>query len=196
MGDKVKTSKKSFSLIHTPNPCSLRDIGVAKKTWQVQSAQARCHLRPLLLAIVHPPMDSALGEWVPGLCLDELIGKRCAAAPHRLSCPHQVAELDSTPRCSRTNKPGAAQVWQRVENSFVWKYTRQRATITFQPIISLKSLSFAFSFISFLLWVVLLQRELQQSLGSLNFGTVVKGVTQNCPLSTFRPQNGLGGKKL
>lgn len=32
------------------------------------------------------------------LCLDELIGKGCATAPHRLSSPHQGRVLDSTPR--------------------------------------------------------------------------------------------------
>lgn len=103
-----------------PNPCSLRDIGVAKKPWQVQTVQARRHKHPPPLTIVHPPPDWALGEWVPVLCLDELIGKRCAAAPHRLSCPHQDADLDNTPRCSRTNPPGVARVWWRLENSFVW----------------------------------------------------------------------------
>lgn len=116
-GEEVKTSVCFFDL----NPCSLWDFGVAKKTWQVQTIQARRHAHPPLMTIVHPPPDWALSEWVPVLCLDELIGKRCAAAPHRLSCPHQDADLDNTPRCSRTNSPGVAQVWRRLANSFVWE---------------------------------------------------------------------------
>lgn len=41
-----------------PNPCSLRDIGAAKKPWQVQTVQARCHVH-------HPPFDHCPSS--PGL---------------------------------------------------------------------------------------------------------------------------------
>lgn len=145
---------------------------------------------PPPLTIVHPPPDWALGEWVPVLCLDELIGKRCAASPHRLSCPHQDADLDNTPRCPRTHSPGVAQVWRRLENRFVWEEGLKNEVHEAKrnnncPAHNVALLHF---------WVVSLQREPQQSQGSSEFGTVVKEVTQNCPLSTFRPQKGLGKK--
>lgn len=118
-GDEVKTSKRLFLWSE-----SLLTAG----RWRGQENMAGADrpgpppcTPPPPLTIVHPPPDWALGEWVPVLCLDELIGKRCAAAPHRLSCPHQDADLDNTPRCSRTNSPGVAQVWRRLENSFVWE---------------------------------------------------------------------------
>lgn len=168
-----------------PNPRSLRDMAGADRPGPPPCTP------PPPLTIVHPPPDWALGEWVPVLCLDELIGKRCAASPHRLSCPHQDADLDNTPRCPRTHSPGVAQVRRRLENRFVWEEGLKNEVHEAKrnnncPAHNVALLHF---------WVVSLQREPQQSQGSSEFGTVVKEVTQNCPLSTFRPQKGLGKKK-
>lgn len=113
-GDEVKTSLLLWSLLTVGHWRGQRNMAGADRP-----GPPPCP--PPVLTIVHPPPDWALGEWVPVLCLDELIGKRCAAAPLRLSCPHQDADLDNTPRCSRTDSPGVAQVWQRLENSFVWE---------------------------------------------------------------------------
>lgn len=110
--------KTSVSLIPIPAHCGT--LAWPKNHGRCRPSRPAAINTPPPLTIVHPPPDWALGEWVPVLCLDELIGKRCAAAPHRLSCPHQDADLDNTPRCSRTNPPGVARVWRRLENSFVW----------------------------------------------------------------------------
>lgn len=97
LGDKVKMPKS-----------------VARKTWQVQPDQAHRHLHPLLLTIVHPPPRLGARWMSLGPCLDELIGKRCAAAPHRLSYPHQDTDLDNTPRHSRPSTLGVGQVWKQL----------------------------------------------------------------------------------
>lgn len=114
MGDKVKMSKSLFLWYTIQIPALRRTSAWPGKHGRCSPTRPTAIYTPLLLTIVHP-LPRLGARWMSlGPCLDELIGKRCAAAPHRLSYPHQDTDLDNTPRHSRPSTLGVGQVWKQL----------------------------------------------------------------------------------